>query len=103
MNEVSPPLLSVVIPLYQEGAHLLTTLPKIVAVLDALGENYEVVLVDDGSSDNTWQAMCEQRASITTTLFLSSRYATRSRPKSLTDIGFAENSRRVPSQYQDVG
>jgi glycosyltransferase involved in cell wall biosynthesis len=36
-------------------------LPEIIAVLDTLAVNYEVLLVDDGSPDNTWQAICEQR------------------------------------------
>ena len=61
-RENASPLLSVVIPLYREGAHLATTLPKIMSVLDKLDVSYEVVLVDDGSPDDTWQALCQLRA-----------------------------------------
>ncbi|MGI0013052.1 MAG: glycosyltransferase, partial [Nitrososphaera sp.] len=62
MTEIlSCPVISVVIPLYREGAHLASTLPEIIAVLSTLNTPYEIVLVDDGSPDNTWQAMLEQR------------------------------------------
>lgn len=54
-------VISIVIPLYREGAHLASTLPEIIAVLNTLNTDYEIVLVDDGSPDNTWQAMLEQR------------------------------------------
>jgi glycosyltransferase involved in cell wall biosynthesis len=60
-EQSSLPILSVVIPLYREGEHLASSLPEIIAVLDTLAVNYEVLLVDDGSPDNTWQAICEQR------------------------------------------
>lgn len=62
MSEYSSPILSVVIPLYREGGHLATTLPEIVTVLDTLDVSYEIVLVDDGSPDDTWLAIRQQRA-----------------------------------------
>lgn len=55
------PVVSVVIPLYREGAHLPVTMPEIMAVLRSLGVSYEVVLVDDGSPDDTWQAILRLR------------------------------------------
>jgi glycosyltransferase involved in cell wall biosynthesis len=61
VNEITSPILSVVIPLYREGTHLSSTLPEIIAVLNTLSISYEVVLVDDGSPDNTWEAMLGQR------------------------------------------
>lgn len=61
IDQPSMPTLSVVIPLYREGEHLADTLPEIIAVLDQLAVNYEVLLVDDGSPDNTWLAICKQR------------------------------------------
>lgn len=60
-NTLPCPVISVVIPLYREGAHLASTLSEIIAVLGTLNAIYEIVLVDDGSPDNTWQAMLEQR------------------------------------------
>lgn len=62
MTEIrkQPYNLSVVIPLYCEGSHLDTTLNEIICALDSLVTTYELVLVDDGSSDNTWQAIVEQ-------------------------------------------
>ena len=54
------PTLSVVIPCLNEGSHLTTSLATLAGVLDGLGLEYELVLVDDGSSDDTWAVM--QRA-----------------------------------------
>lgn len=56
-NKIQTPELSVVIPLYREGAHLSTTLSEIIQVLKPLNIIYEIVLVDDGSTDDTWQVM----------------------------------------------
>jgi glycosyltransferase involved in cell wall biosynthesis len=50
----SPPLLSVVIPVYREGGHMRTVLAEVSAALVATGCAYEIVLVDDGSPDTTW-------------------------------------------------
>ncbi|MGF7145744.1 dolichol-phosphate mannosyltransferase [Anaerotaenia torta] len=46
--------LSVVIPVYQEGSHIRSSVRTIEEVLMANQINYEFVLVDDGSRDNTW-------------------------------------------------
>ena len=51
---MTAPLISVVIPLYNEGSHLRDLLSDLKAALQAIGCRFEVVLVDDGSSDNTW-------------------------------------------------
>jgi len=50
----NPPLFSVVIPLYREGSILEKTIEKIHATLESLNEVFEIILVDDGSTDNTW-------------------------------------------------
>ena len=47
------PRLSVVIPAYNEAERLPATLARVRAYLDARGEDYEIVVVDDGSSDAT--------------------------------------------------
>lgn len=51
------PELSVVIPMYREGAHLSRSIGVIREHIDALGLSYEMLLVDDGSPDNTWREM----------------------------------------------
>ena len=48
------PQISVVVPLYQEEARVDRLIGEIQEHLDALGDTYEIVLIDDGSSDNTW-------------------------------------------------
>ena len=47
------PYLSVVIPVFNEEASLPTLSSRLFPVLDSLGKPYEVVLVNDGSRDNT--------------------------------------------------
>jgi glycosyltransferase involved in cell wall biosynthesis len=56
MDDVSPtaPLISVVIPLYNEASHLRELLSDLKTALQETGCRFEVVLVDDGSSDDTW-------------------------------------------------
>lgn len=53
------PAISVVIPLYREGKHIRQSLEEIKKHLDSLGRDYEIVLVDDGSTDNTWAEVRE--------------------------------------------
>lgn len=55
------PILSVVIPLYRESAHLSRTMKEIVGVLTSTGLPFEIVLVDDGSPDDTWGAILDQK------------------------------------------
>jgi len=45
--------LSVVIPAYQEAARLGATLERVLGYLERRGEEFEVVVVDDGSADAT--------------------------------------------------
>lgn len=56
------PYLSVVIPAYNEAARLPTSLHKVLAYLEGCDYPYEVLVVDDGSTDATAQAV-EQAAS----------------------------------------
>jgi glycosyltransferase involved in cell wall biosynthesis len=48
------PSLSVVIPIFCEADHLSATLTAVRHALENCDVPYELVLVDDGSSDNTW-------------------------------------------------
>lgn len=47
------PTFSIVIPAYNESARLPATLTKVLAYVHAQGWNAEVIVVDDGSRDNT--------------------------------------------------
>jgi len=49
--------LSVVVPAYDEAATLKEALGQIAAVLETVGLASEVVVVDDGSSDETWELL----------------------------------------------
>jgi polyisoprenyl-phosphate glycosyltransferase len=51
--------LSFLLPCYNEGAVLPETYRRVKAVADALGKRYEIVLVNDGSSDNTLAQMLQ--------------------------------------------
>jgi polyisoprenyl-phosphate glycosyltransferase len=55
----SGPYLSFLLPCYNEGAVLPETYRRVKAVADALGKSYEIVLVNDGSSDNTLAQMLQ--------------------------------------------
>ena len=60
MNAAEPrlrPYVSFVLPCYNEGAVLPETYRRVKAVGEALGRPYEIVLVNDGSSDDTLAQM----------------------------------------------
>lgn len=48
-----PTTLSIVVPAYNEGTRLRDSLPKILSYLNAEFESPELIVVDDGSTDNT--------------------------------------------------
>src|SRR5512132_1505328 len=56
------PSLSVVIPVYNSAPMLPELVRRLEAVLGARGETFEVILVDDGSRDASWQAITEAAA-----------------------------------------
>jgi glycosyltransferase involved in cell wall biosynthesis len=66
MDDVSPTasLISVVIPLYNEGSHLKELLADLKAAFQEIGCRFEVVLIDDGSVDDTWDRIKEQARAI---------------------------------------
>lgn len=47
------PVLSIVVPAYNEERNLAAVLAAIVPVLEGIGETFEIVFVNDGSRDNT--------------------------------------------------
>lgn len=50
-------MLSVVIPAYNEKENVPILYEKLKKVLDSIGEDYEIIFVDDGSTDGTYQRL----------------------------------------------
>lgn len=55
----STPYLSVVIPLYNESETVAGTVEAIVEAIEPTGREFEIVLVDDGSTDGTGEKIAE--------------------------------------------
>ena len=55
-------MISVVIPCYNEEEVLPQLFARLGAAAETWGEEYEILLVDDGSRDATWQLILEQHA-----------------------------------------
>ncbi len=54
MNTSKPtPDLSIVLPVYNEAGSLPSLIPELTQVLEQLGRTYEIIAVDDGSSDES--------------------------------------------------
>jgi len=51
--ETASPVFSVIMPAYNEGRHLAANVERTCEVMESLGQSYEVIVVDDGSQDNT--------------------------------------------------
>lgn len=63
MNEYNSPLLSIVVPLYNEEQVISEMYSRLRSVLELNGVDYEIVLVNDGSSDRTGElakAICRK-------------------------------------------
>lgn len=58
------PFLSVVVPLYNEEAVLEACHLRLCKVLDSLQQMCEIVYVDDGSSDRSWDLACQLTSSV---------------------------------------
>ncbi len=60
MTEAGAPQLSVISPVYQAEACVPELCRRICASLEPLDISYEIVLIDDGSSDHSWQAIVDE-------------------------------------------
>lgn len=56
------PAVSVVVPMYNERATLAPLLRELVSALDDSGRAWELILVDDGSTDGSWGELLELKA-----------------------------------------
>jgi len=65
--------ISVVIPLYNEEENVRELHDRLKAVLDAMGTDYEVLFIDDGSTDSTLQLLQDIQAEDTSVIVLSLR------------------------------
>jgi undecaprenyl-phosphate 4-deoxy-4-formamido-L-arabinose transferase len=81
MNDTPGPIrachISVVIPVYNEEATLDALVGRCVSACDSIGESYEIILVDDGSTDSSRskiQAATEQHAGKIIGVILSRNY-----------------------------
>lgn len=50
---------SVVLPVYREGSHIGQILHDIAEALGNVGVRFELVVIDDGSPDNTWETLSD--------------------------------------------
>ena len=55
------PKYSIVIPVYNSSDTLDELCRRISTVFEEIAENYELILIDDSSSDNSWEKMQELR------------------------------------------
>lgn len=49
--------ISIVVPVYNEGAHIRKSMAYVGQICDAASIPFELVLVDDGSKDNSWEEL----------------------------------------------
>lgn len=64
VNGLQGMTLSVVIPAYNEEGAVRETVEEVIATLDPTGIEYEVLVVDDGSDDNTRQVAIDAGATV---------------------------------------
>lgn len=61
MKAAQKPYLSIVVPVYNEEENVQPLFEKISAVCDSIDVTYEVLFVDDGSKDKTYEVLTELR------------------------------------------
>jgi len=59
MRSASSIRYSIVVPFYNEQENVSPLYMKLTEVMEALGEPYELVFVDDGSRDNTFKVLSD--------------------------------------------
>ena len=56
--ESQNPMLSIVIPVYNEEPNLTRLYQQLKMTLDTLPDSWEAIFVDDASQDNSWAILC---------------------------------------------
>jgi glycosyltransferase involved in cell wall biosynthesis len=51
--------LSVIVPVYNSEQALPDLIQRLIEVLKDLAQDYEIILINDGSTDDSWRAICE--------------------------------------------
>lgn len=51
-------LITIIIPVYNEEKILDQNIKRTINVLESIGRHYEIILIDDGSRDNSWEEIC---------------------------------------------
>lgn len=51
--------ISILIPAFNEEDNILNTINETIKVLETINNNYEIIIIDDGSSDNTYDIVSE--------------------------------------------
>jgi glycosyltransferase involved in cell wall biosynthesis len=57
MTRPVSPILTIVIPAHDEASHLERSLGVLLEHVEGLGETYELIVIDDGSTDGTWEIL----------------------------------------------
>src|SRR4051812_14161375 len=62
VDEMTPaiPVVSIVAPMFNEEGNVACFVSAVEEVMLALGGPFEIILVDDGSQDGTWERIAEQ-------------------------------------------
>ena len=60
--KATQPLISVVVPVFNEQDNVAHLVERLTKALDSLGNSYEVLLIDDGSRDATWIRIADAAA-----------------------------------------
>ena len=73
MAPTSQEMVSIIIPVFNEEENVFPLYEKLISVLRPLTQPYEVIFVDDGSTDNTLKqlkSLCEQDPTVKVISFL---------------------------------
>jgi dolichol-phosphate mannosyltransferase len=87
------PEVSIVIPAYNEEECIIPCLEEVAGVMDAGGQPYEIIVVDDGSRDGTFPLLKAKKAELPQLVVL--RFSTNNGQTAAFDAGFRAAAGRV--------